>query len=262
MTTTTYQVRHALRSVRRKSRLVADRLVAPVLGSVVGVHTHERVAALTFDDGPDPASTPHLLDILGRHGARATFFMVGRSAQRHPDILSRAVRYGHAIGNHTWDHAAVPLVGVREGREQIRACERALAPHGCRLFRPPYGFQNPSSYMVARALGYTVVGWSGTAHDWLDHPTEALLDRLVRALHPGCVILLHDHMHHTIADSYADRTALLQAVDTLLDRFSGQYRFITIPELLRYGKARRVAWFRPVKREWLNALNNGMGRQY
>jgi peptidoglycan-N-acetylglucosamine deacetylase len=252
----------AVRSVARVQRRARSRLARPLLGSVTGVHTTERVAALTFDDGPDPDSTPCILDILDRHGARATFFMVGESARRHRAIVERAAASGHAIGNHTWDHPAFPLIGRRERFRQILACEQALAPYGARLFRPPYGFQSQASYLDARVLGYRVVGWSGATQDWLDHPAGPLSDRITQALHPGSILLLHDVLHHTIADSFADRSPLLEALDRVLTSLSGEYRFVTVPELLRHGKPRKTTWFKPANKEWLNGLSNGAARQY
>jgi peptidoglycan-N-acetylglucosamine deacetylase len=220
------------------------------------------VAALTFDDGPHPEHTCRLLEILARHGAKATFFMVGRSAERYPEIVERAAHAGHAIANHTWDHAAMPLLGRRERLRQMLACEQALTPYGSRLFRPPYGFQSRASYLDARGLGYTVVGWSGTAEDWLDHSADGIADRLIHNITPGGIILLHDVLHDVICDAYADRSPLLEAVDRVLEALSGRYRFLTVPELLAHGRVRRVFRFRAVDRPWLEALGSGPGRAY
>src|SRR5262245_56809812 len=74
------------------------------LGSIVRVATHEPAIALTFDDGPHPEETPRVLEILERHGARGTFFMVGKSARRYPEVVARAAEGGHALANHSWDH--------------------------------------------------------------------------------------------------------------------------------------------------------------
>jgi len=108
-----------------------------LMGIITHVETQEEVAALTFDDGPHPEYTPRLLEILERLQARATFFMVGEAAQRHREIVRRVADAGHAIGNHSWDHPSFPQITGRERREQIRPCERAIAPYGERIFRPP-----------------------------------------------------------------------------------------------------------------------------
>jgi len=108
-----------------------------VLGTITGVSTSHPVVALTFDDGPHPDFTPKILEILKRHQARATFFMLGKNAQKHPDIVNNVALGGHAIGNHSWDHPSFPLIGSRERRRQLSSCHHALAPNGGRKIRSP-----------------------------------------------------------------------------------------------------------------------------
>ena len=150
-----------------------------VMGTITHVSTQDAVVALTFDDGPHPESTPHLLDILERHQAHATFFMIGEAAQRHPDLVQRVAQAGHAIGNHSWDHPSFPLISGRERRAQLRACEKAIAPYGQRLFRPPYGHQSAASRLDALWLSYRVVTWNLHAYDWLDHDANWMACGLV-----------------------------------------------------------------------------------
>ena len=220
--------------------------------------------ALTFDDGPHPASTPRLLDILGEHGAHATFFVLGKAVARYPDIVQRASLEGHAIGNHSWDHAALGLISGRERRSQIRACERAVAPYGQRLLRPPYGDQSIASRLDARWLGYEVIIWKQVAVDWLDHDAEWMAKRIVDKARPGSIVLFHDALYHTIEPQYADREPVLGAVDLILERLSDRYHFVTVPELLRYGRPQRRNWYRRNDPSWLNALQSQDGhiRQY
>jgi peptidoglycan/xylan/chitin deacetylase (PgdA/CDA1 family) len=113
-----------------------------VMGPITHVATREPVAALTFDDGPHPDYTLRLLEILGRHQATATFFVVGEAAQRHPDVVRQIAASGHALGNHGWDHTSLVTVDGRERRRQVRACAAAIGPCGERLFRPPFGHQS------------------------------------------------------------------------------------------------------------------------
>ena len=140
-------------------RLYRALKVVPLLavGTITRVSTSKPVAALTFDDGPDPVFTPRLLAVLHKHQAKATFFMVGKAAERHPDIVKEVAVAGHAIGNHSWDHPSFPLISRRERWAQVRACEKAIAPYGQRLFRPPYGDQNLLSRLEASWLGYQVI---------------------------------------------------------------------------------------------------------
>src|SRR2546422_5376827 len=102
-------------------RKVYRRAMWYFLGSITHVETAEPVAALTFDDGPHAASTPQLLEILERHHARATFFMLGQFAIQYPELVQRIAQAGHAIGNHSWDHASFPFITGRQRRAPIRA---------------------------------------------------------------------------------------------------------------------------------------------
>ena len=133
------------------------------MGMITSVSTSQPVVALTFDDGPDPLCTPRLLDVLQEHNAKATFFMVGQAAARHPGIVEQVADGGHVIGNHSWDHPSFPLITGRERRAQIQAREKAIAPYGQRLFRPPYGDQSLLSCLEAMWLGYQVIMYSVTA---------------------------------------------------------------------------------------------------
>lgn len=229
------------------------------MGTITHVSTHDPVAALTFDDGPHPESTPHLLDVLERHQAHATFFMIGEAAQRHPNLVQRVAQAGHAIGNHSWDHPSFPLISGRERRAQLRACEKAIAPYGQRLFRPPYGHQSVASRLDALWLRYKVITWSMSASDWLDHDANWMADRLANQLKPGSVILLHDALYHTPEERYADREPMIEAVNMLLRWFSDHFRFITIPELFQHGRLQRRNWYWKTDLDWLNSLKGQQG---
>lgn len=103
---------------------------------IIGTITHFRApdaVALTFDDGPHPEHTPRLLDILSRYCVRATFFPIGEFAQKHPELIRRMAEAEHAIGNHSWSHAAFPFIA---SREQIRASAEVLVPYEQKIFRP------------------------------------------------------------------------------------------------------------------------------
>jgi peptidoglycan/xylan/chitin deacetylase (PgdA/CDA1 family) len=253
------------RLVALAKRLIHTASAHP-LGTVVGAALPaggERLAALTFDDGPDPQWTPRLLEILERHGARGTFFLIGKAAARHPELVARLVAGGHALGNHTWDHPSLPLLRRRGRRAQIRWCGEALAPYlaaqpGPRLFRPPYGHQSLASQLDALTLGYTVVTWTIVAEDWRDDPAEALVERVRRRLRPGSIVLFHDTLATTDDPRYRDRSPTLQAVETLLAEPAGAagsgYRWVTVPELLSAGRPLRWPWYRRADLAWLRRL--------
>lgn len=217
-----------------------------LLGTITSVETKDMVAALTFDDGPHPDSTPHLLEVLARHRVHATFFMLGKAAQRYPEIVRHVAEEGHVIGNHSWDHSSFPSISSSERRRQIRACAKAVAPYGQRLFRPPWGRQTRSSRLDALCLRHTVITWSVDAEDWVEHTSEWILKRLIDKIQPGSVILLHDALWTQRAQPTANRKSVIEAVDMLLEHLGDQFQFVTIPELLRHGHpVLRLKWYNP-----------------
>ena len=218
------------------------RSFAPVLGAVTRVATHERLVALTFDDGPHPESTPELVELLERNCARGTFFVVGESAHRHRPLIRRMAEAGHAIGNHSWDHPSFPTIESQERRRQLRACEEAIAPYSTGLFRPPYGHLDwPSRFDLAR-LHCRVVTWSTSAADWRDDSASVLYERLAQGLGPGRILLLHDALALYEDERFCSRAATLEAVRLLINRHGADYQFVTVPELLRHGRPVTAWW--------------------
>lgn len=213
-------------------------------GTLIRVATDEPVAALTFDDGPHPEWTPRALDALERGGAKATFFMVGKAAARHPELVARVAGAGHAVANHSWDHTSLPLLRRRGRRAQIRWCEEALHPHGVRLFRPPFGHQSPASHLDAVRLGYDVVGWNLVAGDFRGDSGEAIAARVLERIGPGSIVLLHDALFSTQAEAYRDRAPMLEALDRILRALRDRLALVTLPELLARGRPRRWPWYR------------------
>ena len=215
-----------------------------IIGTITSVRTKETVAALTFDDGPHPGCTPRLLDILQKHQAHATFFMVGKMAKRYPDIVQSVAQKRHAIGNHSWDHPSFPSNTATVGRSQIRACAEAVAPYGQKLFRPPFGHQSISSYLNALLLGYKVITWNHAAFDWLDHDSKWMAERIVKNIKPGSIVLFHDAIYSSqLASTQCDREPMLSAVTMILEQLSDRFRFITVPDLLQYGRPVYVNWY-------------------
>jgi peptidoglycan/xylan/chitin deacetylase (PgdA/CDA1 family) len=212
-----------------------------LLGTLVRVQTTCRVAALTFDDGPDPEFTPTLLEILDRHGARATFFVVGTAAAEHPRIVEQIHEAGHTVAHHSWDHPDFTRISGVERRDQLRKCSRQIAEWSTPLFRPPFGSQNRASRIDALRFGLDVVGWSRDIEDWLAQPRDELRRRLFEALEPGRIILLHDSIRGGNTTSAYDRAPLLWAIDAVLSATT-DFEFVTIPELVASGAPVRVRW--------------------
>lgn len=239
-------MRRKLRAARKAVRVRRRQAFGRLLGTVTGVATEQKLVALTFDDGPDPVTTPSVLDVLARHGARGTFFMIGSEALRHPDVVANVAAAGHAIGHHTLDHVSLPGLGRRARIEQIRGGYDAVGPACSPLFRPPYGHLDFAAWWTARRAGHDVVAWTGHPFDWTDQPVSALTDRLHGCLDPGAIILLHDAPQAVDAGSETPRAALLTALDALLTSVRDEWRFVTVPELLQAGPTRyRVRWRSP-----------------
>jgi peptidoglycan-N-acetylglucosamine deacetylase len=169
---------------------------APLFGATIrrGPRTPPR-AALTFDDGPGP-STPAVLDALASEGVRATFFVLGRQAARHPDVLRRMAAEGHEIANHGYDHGILLFRGADHVEEQLSRTERAVRdavgapPHP--LFRAPHGYRGPATARAAGRRGYRMASWTRGVFDSAEPGADVIAARAARALRPGAVILLHD----------------------------------------------------------------------
>jgi peptidoglycan/xylan/chitin deacetylase (PgdA/CDA1 family) len=232
-------------------RQLPTRVLRRFAGTITHVTTHERVAALTFDDGPNPESTPKLLDLLRTYDACATFFVVGLAVQRHKKLVAAMADAGHAIGAHSWDHQAFPVLSSGERRRQLRACFRVAYPYGQRIFRPPYGLQTLASRLDAALCGYGVITWSLDVGDWCESDPARMTTAALRRIRPGSVLLFHDAIFRpTNPRVHPDRQAMLTALDQILDQLKNTYRFVTIPELLRLGHAVRRNWYVRNHEDW------------
>jgi len=157
-------------------------------------NTHEL--ALTFDDGPDPVDTPRLLDLLREKGIKATFFVVGRRADAHPEIVRRAWEEGHLIGNHTWSHQPLfcflpPWLLRREIERGVQSIQRACG-RSPRYFRSPVGLRHPFLRPYLEKAGLTFVSWRLRSRDTSIRNAAKLARRVVDNAQGGDIILLHD----------------------------------------------------------------------
>lgn len=154
-------------------------------------------AALTFDDGPHPDTTPRLLDILAAHNARATFFLVGQRARAYPDLTRRIADAGHMLGVHGLRHRTMVLQSPAQVRRDLASCEAILTDLTgralpARLLRPPYGFKTWTLCRAALHAGWTVVGWSLDPRDYDPHTPDTLAHAVMSRLTPGDILLLHE----------------------------------------------------------------------
>lgn len=167
------------------------RLLFP--GAVWRIGAPERTVYLTFDDGPIPEVTPWVLDQLDAYGAKATFFMVGQNAERHPHLVDAVQARGHSVGNHTMHHTQGIRVSRDEYRADIAAAQALLG--GTRLFRPPHGLMGPGQSSMVRADGYSIIMHDVVARDYDAKMTpERVVCNVLRNVRPGSVVVLHDSL--------------------------------------------------------------------
>jgi peptidoglycan/xylan/chitin deacetylase (PgdA/CDA1 family) len=183
-------------------------------------------AALTFDDGPNDAATPALLDLLAAHNARATFFVIGRFMRQRPELVRRIRAAGHLVGNHTETHPWLAWQSASVIREELRACNQAIEDalgEPVRYFRPPHGARRPAVLRIARELGLATVQWNAMAMDWQPIGAARMMAHIDRGLArarrrgTGANILLHDGSDRQMG---ADRSDSLRVTSRLLERFA------------------------------------------
>lgn len=190
--------------------------------------------ALTFDDGPHPDVTPRVLDILAAHGARATFFMIGRYLERNLAIGARAAREGHQIGNHSWQHSY--LQNFYSSRaylhdiERTEALIRGIVGNAASIpFRTPVGHKSPDFARAAHVRGLQVVAWSLHSRDTIDRNPARVARRVLSRVRPGDIVLMHDGHQ----DPGGHRRSALEALPAILDGLRQRgLQPVTLNELL------------------------------
>lgn len=186
--------------------------------------------ALTFDDGPNDPHTMHLLDVLARHNARATFFLIGKYVRQRPEIARAILDAGHEIGNHTDSHPNLVLVSAARLRQELANCNKSLEDalgSNVTLFRPPFGGRRPNVLRTARGMGLSPVMWSVTGYDWSAKSADQIVKKVSRQVdsRPKAqaeIVLLHDGGHLAFG---TDRAFTVEATRTLLERY-GDRQFV------------------------------------
>jgi peptidoglycan/xylan/chitin deacetylase (PgdA/CDA1 family) len=199
----------------------------------IGLGPGSRLLALTYDDGPNDPYTWRMIEVLERHGVKATFFLIGQYVQRKPEIAHALVAAGHAIGSHTWSHPNLIFEQVTELRRQLVQTRQAILDATgveTKIFRPPFGGRRPATLRTVRAFGLQTVMWNVTCYDWKAKSAEEIAAHAERQIHGGDVILLHDGSHVRMG---ADRSRSVEASDRILSRYLGEgFEFVTIPEMM------------------------------
>lgn len=191
--------------------------------------------ALTFDDGPDPEVTPRVLEILDRHGAKATFFCIGERASRHPDLCREIRERGHAVENHSFRHAyGFAASGWTGFYRELTLAQDALTKVTAvrpRFFRAPFGLRNPLLDPVLARLGLHLVSWTRRGFDTRDSNPAAVARKVLRGLKAGDILLLHDGNAARTSDGVP---VVLRALPILLETIAAQgLRPVTLAEAAR-----------------------------
>jgi peptidoglycan-N-acetylglucosamine deacetylase len=212
--------------------------VAPssqLFGPTLRHTSSSRRLALTFDDGPNPAVTPGLLELFDRYSVRATFFLIGKFARACPDLVNEISARGHLIGNHTDTHRSLAWQSREQMRGELARCQDAVAAAlraaPPRWMRPPYGFRSPWLHGEIHGVGIRgVVMWSKICYDWKPQPPERLIERLARVARQdrprGDIVVLHDGDHRALG---GDRHHVVTALEHWLPRWrDAGMEFVTI----------------------------------
>jgi peptidoglycan/xylan/chitin deacetylase (PgdA/CDA1 family) len=197
----------------------------------------EKKVALTFDDGPDEIFTRQVLDVLKQNKVRATFFVIGRRAEAHPELIARMIREGHIVGNHSYNHADLSKLSVTNFEKQIEHTQLILKPmtgYNPKLFRPPYGAINEQQVRWAMDHGYLIINWNVDSLDWKGLSADKVSRNILSANRPGAIIL-----QHCGGGEGEDLSGSVKAIPTIIRTLKSQgYEMVTVPELLHVSKNR------------------------
>lgn len=189
-----------------------------------------KQVALTFDDGPDPKSTPRLIEFLRERKIPVTFFCVGKKVEANPELAAQILREGHLLENHSYTHSNFTnFYSSTRLQAELKTAQAAIekatgkAP---KFFRPPVGLSNPNTFRAAKKLNLRVIGWTIRSLDTAITDPQKIVARIIRGLQPGAIILLHD------GNIPAEK--LLATVKLLLDTLRRLgYEIVRLDELLK-----------------------------
>lgn len=239
------RVRRGLFPDSEIAQQIKSTILRPV-GTVVGAFGAAGDISLTFDDGPDPNVTPAMLDVLRRHDAKATFFMLTEHAVARQALVRRVLDEGHEIGLHFDRHDRITTLPPATAFRRIRQAKRQLADLAgpISVFRPPYGSQNYITYFIARMLGLRVVCWNRFTLDTVGPTAQDAARPAAEHLRGGDIVLMHDGLELGPEEPRptVDRA---QVADLVLSAASERgLRSVTVGTLLARRKPQRSHWFR------------------
>lgn len=195
-------------------------------------NTDKKVVALTFDDGPYPPFTYQILQVLRQKDVPATFFLVGENAEAYPHLVKELSSDGHLLGTHTYHHVDLLKLSKKDIlAELIKGKEvlEKITGKEVTYFRPPHGFKDWRVLRAAREENLKVVNWSVLPKDWTNPGVNVIVERVVKGVEPGSIVLLHD------GDSPSKKSSREQTVAALpliIDKLRNEgYTFVTVEEL-------------------------------
>jgi len=202
-----------------------------------------RQIAITFDDGPHPELTPKLLDLLKERGIKATFYVIGKNAAAHPEIVRRMVEEGHEVGNHSYNHPALnKLSAARVKSEMDDTTAAIIAAAGVRpkTMRPPYGATNAAlNRRLDEDFGMKVIMWDVDPLDWKYRSAPRVTSQILENTKAGSIVLAHDIHASTVA-----------AMPATLDGLKSKgFEFVTVSELIALDRPVQVASATPAVTE-------------
>ncbi|MFI9803041.1 polysaccharide deacetylase family protein [Streptomyces sp. NPDC052301] len=183
-----------------------------------------RRMMLTFDDGPNPEYTPHILDTLAKYDVRAMFFVCGECVVENRELVARMAEEGHVVGNHTWTHPLLTTLDRKEIRSEMERTSDVIEDtYGERpqWFRAPYGAWNRAAFQLGAEMGMEPMAWTVDTTDWETPGTDTIIDRVESGAAPGVVVLSHD--------AGGDRSQTVRAIREWLPHLLDSGYHLTVP---------------------------------
>ena len=212
--------------------------------NIVRLSTDQRIVALTYDDGPNPPYTDRLLDVLAKHDVKATFFLIGKRIERHPETVSRIIAEGHQIGNHSYSHPLLGFLPPNYVRREIERTDRLLRQLGIAgeiVFRAPVLTRFLPVAWVQAKEDRTHISCNVWSWDWTTQNPDRITETVLRKTEPGSIIVLHDGKAE---NKEADRSGTVEATDRIITALKQDgYQFVRLSDVRRMAISNQPSAF-------------------
>lgn len=215
---------------------------APPPKDITNWPTGKKLISLTYDDGPNPAFTPKLLDYLKDANVKATFYVCGNMVKNKPELVARIVNEGHEIANHSYSHKVLTKLSKEKLYEELEETNTAIrvAAPGARIstMRAPYGATNSTVQRAAQELGMRIIMWDVDTLDWKGRSAEQITNTIMKGTGDGSIILMHDRLHR-------NKDSVMVATRSVVEQLRAKgYEFVTVHDLISHPKATRTSSIR------------------